>query len=59
MNSYTALWQIRKRTSKNVKEYCEEWRLGVNDFIRWVSGFQRKDKVSVSNLRKEMHIESL
>jgi hypothetical protein len=27
-----------------------------NDFIRWISGFQRKDKVSVSNLRKKMHI---
>jgi predicted subunit of tRNA(5-methylaminomethyl-2-thiouridylate) methyltransferase len=30
-----------------------------NDFIRWISGLQRKDKVSVSNLRKEMHIKSV
>jgi hypothetical protein len=30
-----------------------------NDFIRWIFGFQRKDKVSVSNLRKEMHIKSI
>jgi hypothetical protein len=30
-----------------------------NDFICWISGFQRKDKVSVSNLMKEMHIKSI
>jgi hypothetical protein len=30
-----------------------------NEFIRWISVFQRKDKVSVSNLRKEMHIKSI
>jgi hypothetical protein len=30
-----------------------------NDFFRWNSGFRRKDKVSVSNLRKEMHIKSV
>ena len=30
-----------------------------NDFIRWASGFQRKDRVSASNLRKEMHMKSI
>jgi hypothetical protein len=30
-----------------------------NNFIRWISGFQRKDKVSVSNLRIYMHIKSI
>jgi predicted subunit of tRNA(5-methylaminomethyl-2-thiouridylate) methyltransferase len=27
--------------------------------IRWISGFQRKDKVNVINLEKEMHIKSI
>jgi hypothetical protein len=30
-----------------------------NDFIRWISGFQRKDKVSVSSLRKEVQMTSI
>jgi hypothetical protein len=30
-----------------------------NDFIPWISGFQTKGKVSVSNLRKAMHMESV
>jgi hypothetical protein len=30
-----------------------------NDFIRWISGFQRKDMVSVSSLRKELHMKSI
>lgn len=30
-----------------------------NDFIRWASGYQRKDRVSVSNLRREMHMKSV
>jgi hypothetical protein len=30
-----------------------------NDFIRWISVFQSKDKVSVSNLRQERHIKSI
>lgn len=30
-----------------------------NDFIRWISGFQRKDGVSVNHLRKLAHIKSI
>jgi hypothetical protein len=46
------IWWARKKGVRKLETV-------QNDLIRWISGIQRKDKVSVSDLRKEMHIESI